>query len=299
MYRKLLYQDDCILEVDTNKVFFTSDTGWEVYQQWQKDFPNEEERLLLDREALLRWNQGKENIKEGVRYLYHNSNGEIYKKEHLDINSNITRVEEFYESTLPSRDTTYTDIGKNVIVYNKDGKKVSEYTEMKNGISVLKKSIEYFPSGKIYRKELVKLVGTRVKVLNRIQYEKDIIVTQIRTLGNITINHKFNLDGNLHSTYYTVDDSDYMYKKYWPGTKDIFTLYKKKDNGFEYQEYFANGNLRGIGTLTSNKKMDGAWVYYHINGGIESTHFFNNGKLTNESRLYFEDGKLNNTFKHD
>ena len=98
MYRKLLYQDDCILEVDTNKVFFTSDSGWEIYQQWQKDFPNEEERLLLDREALLRWNQGKENIKEGVRYLYHNSNGEVYKKEHLDINSNITRVEDIIKT---------------------------------------------------------------------------------------------------------------------------------------------------------------------------------------------------------
>lgn len=299
MYRKLLYNDDCILEIESNRVYFTTDSEYKNYEVWREDNPGEEEKITLDREALLRWNQGKEDIKDGVRYLYHNSNGEIYKKEHLDINSNVVRVEEFYESSLPARDTTYNDLGRNVIIYNEEGVKVKELLEMKSGMSMLVKSIEYFPDGKLFKKELAEQIGTRVKVLNRTQYEDNKIVNQIRTLNNITVNHKFDLNNNLHSTYYTVDDKDYMYKKYWPSTRDVFTLYKKRENGYEYSEYFANGNLRANGTLNEAKKMNGSWVYYHIHGGVEATHFFNNGKLTNESRLYFEDGKLNNIFRHD
>ena len=44
--------------------------------------------------------------------------------------------------------------------------------------------------------------------------------------------------------------------------------------------------------------MQGQWVYYHNNGEIESTHTFNKGKLVEKSKLFFEDGTLNNTFIH-
>ena len=98
MYRKLLYNDDCILEVESNKLYFTSDKEYEEYKEWANKYPKLEEELTYNKRKELRWNQGVDEIIEGVKTLYHLTNGSIYLQEYYDDDEKLTMEKEFYDN---------------------------------------------------------------------------------------------------------------------------------------------------------------------------------------------------------
>ena len=65
-----------------------------------------------------------------------------------------------------------------------------------------------------------------------------------------------------HTTYYTNTNSV---------NSQIYNDY--------YTEYFTNKKLRAEGYLVDDKP-DGHWKFYHINGELESEHWFIKGKFT-------------------
>ena len=128
---------------------------------------------------------------------------------------------------------------------------------------------EYFDKEYIYKSSLqrnnIKVV--RKKLPNRKTSEKKTYVDDVLVK---------------HTTYYTNTNSVYS---------EIYNDY--------YTEYFTNKKLRAEGYLVDDKP-DGHWKFYHINGELESEHWFIKGKFKPKSRssVYFENTELNFNIKH-
>lgn len=113
--------------------------------------------------------------------------------------------------------------------------------------------------------------------------------------NNIKIITKKHFGKTLEKKIY-VDNYLIKHTKYYTNTNSIATqIYKNY-----YTEYFTNKKLRAEGHLI-NDKPDGYWKFYHINGELESEHWFNDGRFESKSRssIYFENAELNLNVKHD
>ena len=83
-YQKFWYNDDCILDTKYNVVLYENDTEWERYENWKSKYPNLENQIQKEKEALLKGNKGQPTIVNGVARYYH-ENGKIYKCESDDV----------------------------------------------------------------------------------------------------------------------------------------------------------------------------------------------------------------------
>lgn len=225
MYRKLLYNDNCILHEESNTVIFDFNEEWKDYVQWKKDNPNQSSQITNDRDAILRWNQGLP-IKEDNKETKYHKNGKL-----------------FYEK-----------------IFNDD--KLKSYRE-------------YFFGGNIHKETLY-----RNSIRLELEYNEN---------PNLLYLKKYFKDNQLNKkiTYYKT-------------SSQIFTSKTKiSESEFLYKEYYETGVLRSIGNLDINNKMVGGWSFYSRDGVIESTHYFDDGELVNESVMYTQLGDVKNIVKHD
>ena len=85
MYKKLLYNQDCILDIKTNKVIFDGFNTYSEYIKWKVENPREEVALEDKKQALLRWNLGAshDEVKEDgtVVSKFYFPSGFMHKKE--------------------------------------------------------------------------------------------------------------------------------------------------------------------------------------------------------------------------
>ena len=80
MYRKLLYNDNCILHEESNTVIFDFNEEWNDYVEWKKDNPNQSSQITNDRDAILRWNQGLPIKEDNKETKYHKNGNLFYEK---------------------------------------------------------------------------------------------------------------------------------------------------------------------------------------------------------------------------
>ena len=253
-YRKFWYNDDCILDTKYNVVLYENDTEWERYENWKSKYPNLENQIQKEKEALLKWNKGQPTIVNGVARYYH-ENGKIYKCESDDV-----KLEYNNDGVLIKRIDK-----KSEIHYSAELPYKIYHSYKKNNLIIE----EYFERENIYKSTLQK--------------------------NNIKILRKKHLGKTLEKKIY-VDNYLVKHTKYYTNTNSIATqIYKNY-----YTEYFTNKKLRAEGHLI-NDKPDGYWKFYHINGELESEHWFDNGRFESKSRssIYFENTELNLNIKHD
>lgn len=301
-YRKLLYNDDCILDIESNKVIFDFDKDWVNYKTWASDNPKLEEEIINDRTKLLNWNQGKEVIKDGIRHLYHISNGEIYKKEYLNDSGEIYKVEEFYEDGVLANIHEYFKEHTYQEVFTKIGEKVSELNIKKESPFIHTEGTYYFPDGGIFKSEYViyNELTKHTEVVYRKQFQNNHLIYHVKTIGDNKVAIKYTLDGDKHSVTRTHKGKDESYRKYWLGTSKVIVEYiTTEDNQIKFTEYYSDGVVRSSGTLNLKRQMIGDWSFFHKNGNLESEHNFDKGRLIEKSFVYFEDGTLNDTYLHD
>lgn len=85
MYKKLLYNNDCVLDTQSNKVIFNSFKQYNKYTEWAKLNPSADKDLEEAKQKSLRWNLGashEEKKEDGTTILrsYYPS-GFMHKKE--------------------------------------------------------------------------------------------------------------------------------------------------------------------------------------------------------------------------
>ena len=304
LYRKLLYNDDCILEIDSNKLYFDSDKEYENYKLWAIKYPKLEEELLYNKNKQLRWNQGVDEIIEGVKTLYHLTNGSIYLQEYYDDDEKLTMEKEFYDNGKLASIKDYSYDGETIVKsFTTEGTLASITVIKTKGDIETHDTVSYYKDSRKYKVETVqynRALNTTATVRSR-KYIEDVnntLVDSFRVINNKTLQIIYTQDGYLHSKKYTVNGNDRVVAEYWPTSNDIFKLYTYYSDDCSYSEFYANKLPRAKGKLNKDKQMQGEWIYYHNNGEIESTHTFNKGKLVGKSKLFFEDGTLNNTFTH-
>ena len=287
-YQKLLYNSDCILDTKSNTVFFEGDDGWDTYQQWIKDYPILEEDIEAQKVQLLRWNQGRPIYLDDTKYHYHR-NGILFKTETDNIYCEYDN-----DGFLIKKETT-TD----------NGKEIEEYVVV-NKKSLLSKRItpsetihyQATPHQAIYKKYKQNGFNIEEYLSNNKIYKSSF------TKNSIRVEKQF-ANGYTTEAKTYVDDILVKEKFYFSGTSTIskknHKLRTEDAAGYYYTEYYPTTNCRAEGLLTENDKPTGVWKFYHVNGEVESEHFFNDGRFEQYSRssVYYEDGTLNFNIKHD
>jgi|TARA_B110000858_G_C17742299_1_gene445565 hypothetical protein len=94
MYKKLLYNDDCILDTISKKVIFDFNDEWSNYVDWKTKNPNIEHIITKERDGRLKWNQGVP-IKNGNEESFYQLNGKLFKKKIYD-NEVLVKEQEYF-----------------------------------------------------------------------------------------------------------------------------------------------------------------------------------------------------------
>ena len=58
MYKRLLYNDNCILNTTKNTVIFDFNTEWNIYLDWKLNNKEEDVRDEIEKKNILLWNGG-------------------------------------------------------------------------------------------------------------------------------------------------------------------------------------------------------------------------------------------------
>ena len=264
MYKTLLYNDDCILLVDMNTVIFEDDIEWSEYVKWKTENPKLEEEILLIKNNLLLWNGGNPHIEDNKK-MFWNTDGILIKEE----------------------------LENEVLYYNLIGK-VYKREYIKNNKVVLDR--EYSESTGIVFKE----TNHQLNAYKLFCMESGSVTHYIRTKGDFEYS-AFYKNEIYYKTVLKRKNKIIKLRERYPNSvilKDKST-FKNGEAGYDYVDYYSNGNVRSNGTLNLEKKMEGKWKFYHSQNNIESEHSFKNGKLVGKSSLFYENGNLYREINHD
>jgi hypothetical protein len=99
MYKKLLYNDNCILDTISKKVIFDFNAEWADYIEWKTKNPNIEYIITKERDGRLKWNQGVPIKKENEEF-YYQLNGKLFKKKIYNGEELIQELEYFTDDGL-------------------------------------------------------------------------------------------------------------------------------------------------------------------------------------------------------
>lgn len=97
MYRKLLYNEDCILNTISNTIIFNFDDEWKLYLEWANSNISLVKEDIVKKNNILRWNGGipKEETTDSGRVITtSDKSGNPIKK--TTISDEITTTEIFH-----------------------------------------------------------------------------------------------------------------------------------------------------------------------------------------------------------
>ena len=275
MYRKLLYNDNCILNTISNTVIFDFNDEWKIYLEWANSNIKLVNEDIVKKNNTLLWNGGVPDIKNNKKLEY-NQDGILIKEEGED-------------EVLYYRDNTDNTIYKRE--YKENNEIVLEESYSEN--ETLYKEIDY-------KKNISKKYNSNTGHLEHYS----------RVRGDITYNAYYN-SGTLYKSDLIKNEIPLRIKEMYPSSKQIksklkhisnsirFFPFPRKDlDVWEFTEYWISGIVRSSGELVNNK-MNGVWEYYHHNGMLESKHTFKDGEFIGDSFIYYENGELIKHINHD
>jgi antitoxin component YwqK of YwqJK toxin-antitoxin module len=144
LFKKLLFNDNCILDTDSNSVIFDFEDKWKRYLQWQIDNPQKENSLNSEKLAELNWNQGAVH-KNGTEHKVFHKSGYIFDYKKYSIEGTlIVHNKYFYNGNVMStyRKRGYLEIKEVYIDAGNKGAMLSSKLFVNNGTE--RKAINYY-----------------------------------------------------------------------------------------------------------------------------------------------------------
>lgn len=261
MYRRLMYNDDCILDTTTNTVIFDFEDKWNNYLNWKSTNDDSDKLDFQKRKNILLWNGGlPHNVKDFK--LFYDEKGCLNKRVQKD------------KTTYLSNSKIYKE------EISKDNKIIREKHYSEN--EILYREADYIE-----------------KIFKEYDISTGLMISYKRTKGEFTYN-TYHKDNSLYKSILIKNNITLRVKERDVNSKIVKqkTTYLS-DSLYEYVDYYTKGNIRGKGTLNSSGKPTGDWKFYHHNSNMESSHKFKNGKLVGKSSLFYENGKLYREINHD
>ncbi len=267
MYKKLLYNDNCILNTLTNTVIFDFNDEWKKYLEWKSSNIEEIRKETILKNNTLLWNGGAPHTKNNKK-LFYSTDGVLIKEQ---IENQISYYRGANNKTVYKRE------------YIENDEVVLERSYSENG--TVYKEIDY-------KKDISKKYDTTTGILQHYNIVR----------GDITYNAYYN-SGTLYKSDLIKNKITLRTKEMYPSSKQIklkntFTFHYSPFPSMEITEYWKSGIVRSSGELVNNK-MNGIWEYYHHNGMLESKHTFKDGKFIGDSFIYYENGELVKHINHD
>ena len=259
MYKRLLYNDNCILNTTKNTVIFDFNTEWNIYLDWKLNNKEEDVRDEIEKKNILLWNGGNPHIENDIESFYYKS-GCLIKR--------IEKNKTIYFSN--------SKIYKEEI--SKDNKIISEKNYSEN--EILYKEVDYIQ-----------------KTFKEYEIDTGFINCYKKTRGEFTYETYYK-DSILYKCVLIKNNIILRVKEMYPSSKQIKSKLKRDFDVWEFTEYWISGILRSSGELVNNK-INGVWEYYHHNGMLESKHTFKDGKFIGDSFIYYENGELIKHINHD
>jgi antitoxin component YwqK of YwqJK toxin-antitoxin module len=155
MYRKLLYNSNCVFDIESNVVVFDFNKEWSDYLDWIATNPELENKIEETKQVKRRWNQGLPN-RNNNKELKHHENGDIF-------------YEKIYNGDVLKYHTEYFFGGKihKEISYRNDFKIERKYNDL-NNISNDGRYMLSMYSKKFYKKNELQKSITYYKTSNKI-----------------------------------------------------------------------------------------------------------------------------------
>lgn len=312
MYRKLLYNNDCILNTSTNTVIFNFEKDWKLYLEWKKSNVAEVRKDILLKKNTLLWNGGvpKEEITEtGYISALFDKVGNIQKR--TIVSDDITTTEVFHSnsSVRIKIDWCSTNIIK-ASMYYLNGTMMNDMISSHDGNCITE---THYDTDGILTKSIIKDINLNTKLVKVFNEHGNVFKLTNYKNGILDGVHQFDKDGKLEKEYSYYTDNKTQSIKYKhiyhniPNDVVLSESYNKRSDGnYDVVDNFHGTELiraKGIQKFKSsdtdlkNGIMIGTWVFYHSSGTKESEHIFLNGKIITSS-IYYEDNTLNHSISH-
>jgi len=301
MYKKPLFNDDCILEIETNEIIFPFSSKYYLYETWKYAVPEKDNEITEARDNKLRWNQGKESVNKlsdgTTEYVCYHPNGKLFYKKTVSKDNSQSEIrfdqegwktEESFKDEHSYKRSVYDSAGNRIQSLQIDlTSNLSSHNFFNtNGSIYLNKEEDKFSikelhyseaSGEICKEVLIHKLNTApFRKLSKYISEKGIVIKEVTEYRDTKVVKLFDGIGNLGEEY--IESSDGV---------------------TEWKSYYSNGRVNSHGTLNRQGKMDGKWLFYHFNGNIALEANFKESSPVGTSYLYHEDGKLNRTVQND
>ena len=317
MYRKLLYNDDCVLNTISNTIIFNFDDEWKLYLEWANSNINLVKEDIVKKNNILLWNGGipKEETTDTGRILTtSDKSGNPIKK--TTISDEITTTEIFHSNGNIRTEIVWedSDIIK-ACTYDLNGILMTNMFGSTDDYSVTKNS--YDKNG-IIIKSVTKNPSLKTKLVRVFDDSGNLFkVTNYRN-GNLNGVHKvFDWSRGVQNInkecLYSVDDNDVIsmdYKYIYHNTVNgnfLSESYKRRGDGtYDVLNFFHGTDVvraSGVQQFADSDIeledgwLQGKWIFYHSSSTKESEHVFLNNKLMT-SEIYYEDNTLNHSINH-
>jgi hypothetical protein len=296
MYRKLLYNDDCIYDEVKNIVVYDCDIDWSNYVKWKKKNVDSEKRITIERDAKKKWNQGAPqstkitNSDDGEVLSFYHTNGNLLKEVFQTQDKQPYLIRTYFAEESKSLLATET-------IYTKLGDWQMDEGKLKLFPASVQEETRYYHEP--YILSYTKKSYEKIKHIVECEYSiYGFLSTKTITRGNLQLKVKYNQNHSLIKKELYKNNILIHLTKYFDNTKTKHYTKEYRETNIEYKEYYINSSLRAEGTLSVDELPLDTWVYYHITNEVEGVHLFNNGKLVN-SRINMEDGSFIKEVSYD
>jgi antitoxin component YwqK of YwqJK toxin-antitoxin module len=314
MYRKLLYNNDCILNILTNTVIFNFEEDWKLYLEWGNSNIDVVKKDILIKNNTLLWNGGapkKEITETGYISTLSDKVGNILKR--TTVSNDTTTTEVIHSnSIIPSKILNWCSTNIiNACTYYLNGTLMNELIRSHDGNSITE---TYYDTDGILTKSITENINLNTKLVKVFNEHGNLFTLTNYKNGILNgVHQSFDEDGKLEKeySYYTNNKTQSIkYKHIYhniPNDVVLSESYNKRSDGnYDFVDYFHGTELiraKGIQKFRSSDTnlktgiMIGTWVFYHSSGTKESEHIFLNGKIMT-STIYYEDNTLNHSIHH-
>ena len=321
MYRKLLYNNDCVLNILTNTVIFNFEEDWKLYLEWGNSNIDAVRKDILIKNNKLLWNGGapKEEITEtGYISTLSDKVGNVVKR--TTVSDDTTTTEVFHsDSIIPAKILNWCSTNIiNACTYHLNGVLMNKLISSHDGNCITE---TYYDDNGIITKSITEDINLKTKLLKVFNEHGNLFTLTNYKNGILNgVHQSFDEDGKLEKeySYYTNNKTQSIkYKHIYHNIPNGVVLSEsydeRSDGNYDVVDYFHGTELirakgiqkfRGSDTDLQNGIMLGKWVFYHSSGTKESEHIFliGNNKLINNklitSTIYYEDNTLNHSISH-
>jgi len=331
MYRKLLYNEDCILNTISNTIIFNFDDEWKLYLEWANSNINLVKEDIVKKNNILLWNGGipkEETTDKGKISTTCDESGNLIKRR--TVSGEFTTTEIFHSSGKIRTEIAWknSDIIKactydvnGILMTNMfsspDDDSITENSHDKQGI--ITKSITKNPSLKT---KLIKVFDDKGNLFTLTNYRNDNLngvhkvfdwSRGVRNIKKECFYSVFSKTQTIRANFYIDDDRPvismnykYIYHNTVNGNFLSESYERRKDGKYDVINFFhGTETVRAKGVQWFNDSdielehgwLQGKWTFYHSSGTKESEHTFLNNRLITSS-IYYEDNTLIQKIEH-